>query len=406
MSDPGHCFPSNPDISGIGVRSAVYAQNLLSFVPAFFVLLNDREVTPVELETLETQSITILITAFALLVSTIVQAFNHDLNDRLSNFHATIILNLSWMNNTNLFIYFVLYLYSRLADLGRKHESLPADAEGNQGTSAPGCRGRVLWRREMKMALQNTVFIVGSFHLTLMAAVGIWFWRQPFSFGFAPHCSQSALVIFGQLPLTSEGLKGWSLFIYSLLLIPFVNLVVPIVFFSAPSFFWQRFVGPLNPVGQRPVLTPTVLGLTVLAVINVVLLVDTEVTLLENSHLVEGGDTDWTFGQTLALLLLLVPVRDILETLAERRPKKLGKELLQAAEKGDLSVVKRVCDLGADKRVEGMRCIHYGMRRNVHATIHQVDPFLLLQHMATKVLSVSCSRGVLIWSAAVSALFY
>ncbi len=73
MSDV--CFPSNPDISGIGVRIAVYAQNFLSFVPVVFLLL-DKRVTPAELNDLENQSIGILITAFTLLVSTIVQAFN------------------------------------------------------------------------------------------------------------------------------------------------------------------------------------------------------------------------------------------------------------------------------------------------------------------------------------------
>ncbi|KAF8902786.1 hypothetical protein CPB84DRAFT_1657216, partial [Gymnopilus junonius] len=98
---------SNPDISGIGVRTSIYAQNLLSFIPAIFALRD--EVTIITLENLETQSTTILITAFAILLSTVVQVFTKG----VSNFHATIILNLSWMNNTNLFIYFLLYVYHR-----------------------------------------------------------------------------------------------------------------------------------------------------------------------------------------------------------------------------------------------------------------------------------------------------
>ncbi|KAJ6545349.1 hypothetical protein B0H19DRAFT_1167477, partial [Mycena capillaripes] len=54
------CIPlSDPDISGIGVRVAIYAQNLLSFVPVIGVL-RDREVSLYELETVETQSTTIL----------------------------------------------------------------------------------------------------------------------------------------------------------------------------------------------------------------------------------------------------------------------------------------------------------------------------------------------------------
>ncbi|KAJ6461877.1 hypothetical protein C8R47DRAFT_993423, partial [Mycena vitilis] len=98
-----------PDISGVGVRTAIYAQNLLSFtwvlvIPAMGALW-DGDVTDYELECVETQSTTILVTAFAILISAMVQV-----NRGLSGFHASIVLNLSWMNNTNTFIYFLLYV--------------------------------------------------------------------------------------------------------------------------------------------------------------------------------------------------------------------------------------------------------------------------------------------------------
>ncbi|KAJ6574509.1 hypothetical protein B0H19DRAFT_911115, partial [Mycena capillaripes] len=99
---------SDPDISGIGVRVAIYAQNLLSFIPVIGVL-RDREVSLYELGSVETQSTTILITAFAILISAMVE--NRTIG--LSAFHANIVLNLSWMNNTNTFIYFLLYVHHR-----------------------------------------------------------------------------------------------------------------------------------------------------------------------------------------------------------------------------------------------------------------------------------------------------
>jgi hypothetical protein len=102
-------IPANPDISGIGVRVAIYVQNILSFLPAFYTLWNDRKVQNYELETIEAQSTTILITAFAVLISTIVQARTFV----LSSFHASIVLDLSWMNNTNVFIYFLLYIHHK-----------------------------------------------------------------------------------------------------------------------------------------------------------------------------------------------------------------------------------------------------------------------------------------------------
>jgi hypothetical protein len=98
-------IPANPDISGVGVRVAIYMQNFLSFIPAFWALI-DGVVSEEELKTVEKQSMSILITAFAILISTIVQACTYGLSD----FHTSIILNLSWMNNTNTFIYFLLYI--------------------------------------------------------------------------------------------------------------------------------------------------------------------------------------------------------------------------------------------------------------------------------------------------------
>jgi hypothetical protein len=102
-------IPANPDISGIGVRAAIYAQNILSFAPAFYALV-DGKVDSKELKTIEEQSTTILVTAFAILISTIVQALSPY---GLSDFHTSVILNLSWMNNTNTFIYFILYVHHR-----------------------------------------------------------------------------------------------------------------------------------------------------------------------------------------------------------------------------------------------------------------------------------------------------
>ncbi|KAF9459283.1 hypothetical protein BDZ94DRAFT_1121376, partial [Collybia nuda] len=102
-----------PDVSGIGVRAAIYTQNFISFIPAFYAI-SDGKVTIDELDTIEVQSSTILITALAILISAIVEG----LTNKLSNFHAAIILNLSWMNNTNLFIYFLLYVHHTAANSG------------------------------------------------------------------------------------------------------------------------------------------------------------------------------------------------------------------------------------------------------------------------------------------------
>ncbi|KAJ7200911.1 hypothetical protein B0H12DRAFT_1036608, partial [Mycena haematopus] len=108
----GFGITSNPDISGIGVRAAIYIQSLLGFVPAISALW-DGEVAQYELEAVETQSSTILITAFAILISAMVQAKALRVELPVSTFYANIVLNLSWMTNTNTFIYFLLYIQQR-----------------------------------------------------------------------------------------------------------------------------------------------------------------------------------------------------------------------------------------------------------------------------------------------------
>ncbi|THU81009.1 hypothetical protein K435DRAFT_617759, partial [Dendrothele bispora CBS 962.96] len=96
---------SDPDISGVGVRLAIYVQTLLCFIPAIWALW-DGHVAECELESVETQYTSILLTAFAILISAMVQAQTLG----ISSFNTNIVLRLSWMNNTNTFIYFVLYV--------------------------------------------------------------------------------------------------------------------------------------------------------------------------------------------------------------------------------------------------------------------------------------------------------
>ncbi|KAJ7318297.1 hypothetical protein DFH08DRAFT_660249, partial [Mycena albidolilacea] len=98
------------DISGVGVRFATYTQNLLSFVPAAVALFNDGKISNSEREFIKDQSTNILLTAFGLLLSAIVQAKTAE---GLDNYHLALVLNLSWMNNTNLFVYLLLSLHRK-----------------------------------------------------------------------------------------------------------------------------------------------------------------------------------------------------------------------------------------------------------------------------------------------------
>ena len=110
----------NPDIAGIGVRSAIYAQNMLCFLLALWALW-DGNVTSEELEHAEMQTTTNLVLAFAILISSIVQALTYG----ISSYHGNIVLMMSWMNNTNAFVYFILYVHHKTG-LSREEGGVPA----------------------------------------------------------------------------------------------------------------------------------------------------------------------------------------------------------------------------------------------------------------------------------------
>ncbi|KAJ6545337.1 hypothetical protein B0H19DRAFT_282480, partial [Mycena capillaripes] len=150
----------------------------------------------------------------------------------LSTFHANIILSLSWMNNTNTFIYFLLYVHHRT-------QEGPAQIKLSWASWATHIKGELLanlwWKTTslepeetqtgarkspVQSTMRRVVLILGSLHLSMMAALGIWLWGHPRSFAPADCDSTSvAIVILGEgVALRSTALRISSLAIYSLFL--------------------------------------------------------------------------------------------------------------------------------------------------------------------------------------------
>ncbi|KAF5346985.1 hypothetical protein D9757_013396 [Collybiopsis confluens] len=365
--------PPNSDISGIGVRVAIYAQNILCFLPVI-VHLWDGEVSADEMKGVKDQSIGMLAIAFAILISTIVEALTQSTvtGQAIDRFHAAIILDLSWMNNTSTWIWFLLYAHHRTRS---KQEPIEAtwNAWWNKGLYSPlrrifdetrsrqGALDRI---RAFILSLFHLiadapVLSIGSVHLSLMAAVGIWLWHDPSKFSpgsLPPGCDSTlSLTIFGSaVSFVSLALRIFSLIIYGLFLIPGLNLIPPFVFFLSIhiSYNWSRrthkgfwswwqkaynnirgvffpaykriakdieMVNPrtidsnTNSSFQHPTTIPTYTGalnagLTALLVVNIIFIIDIEKTL--QNVLTESGEDEWGFGQVLALLLLVLPLRD------------------------------------------------------------------------------------------------
>ncbi|KAJ6520009.1 hypothetical protein C8R45DRAFT_44248 [Mycena sanguinolenta] len=179
---------------------------------------------------------------------------------------------------------------------------------------------------------RRIVLVLGSLHLSIMASLGIWLWRNPGLFGSKNTCAQATTVIIGHpVPLTSGTLRFWSIVIYSLFLAPGFNLVLPMGLFLGLFLFYQRRHrgGDAQSHSRRipPSIAPTVLGLALLVMLNLVFLLDIELTLRENRRRQATGESTWAFGQILAMLLLVLPLRDLLETLSERRETDRKKQL-------------------------------------------------------------------------------
>jgi hypothetical protein len=326
---------TNTDISGIGVRSATYTQNILSFIPAFVALWNDGKISNNEREFIQDQSTNILLTAFGLLLSAIVQAKTAQ---GLDHYHLALVLNLSWMNNTNTFIYVLLFLHrkiwslpsedkwswfkifrhifrqrskAQIADKSAPEKSPP----GNKSAPEDLPLGNESAPEESETLLDWAVWI-GSLHLSLMGALGIWLWLNPAGFGSSRSCPPGATIsVFTHaFPMGSHALRVFSLIVYFAVLIPIANLFLPMALILVPYFLC-----PLGMLGrrhrERVAVGCVALGLAMLFTINVIFIVDTELSISRNESRQAGQDKLWTLGQTLALLLLVLPIKSLIQYL-------------------------------------------------------------------------------------------
>ncbi|KAI0070307.1 ankyrin [Panus rudis PR-1116 ss-1] len=457
MADTQFCIPANSDVSGIGVRVAIYVQNFLSFVPAFWALW-DGEVSAHELDNVETQSTTILITAFAILLSAMVQAQTFG----LSNFHAAIVLSLSWMNNTNTFIYFLLYIQHKSG--GEKHQvdatwgawirhvfarelgfkELPTKPDRRQthrGTRATSARMVHAARRLMKLSsrdspreadieMQNVaatggpdtlasgtktrrrqldlhrfsrqfVPLLGSLHLSLMAALGLWLWHDPGSFSLSKPCIADfpSLTIIGRnVPLISNGLRGASIFLYSLMLAPGLNLLAPMAVFLALHILYQRWHHSRCSGQSLPV--SIVAGLLLLFAINIIFVADIELTIHRNRRVQDDSENQWNFGQILAMLLLAIPLRDVVEAVIQRRiQREKERQMIQATndliqavhQRNDLGIfdaVAKGADVNKQLEEDVSTVIQFAYNNNNHVLFaflmsHDADPATMVDNNRT-----------------------
>ncbi|KDQ17188.1 hypothetical protein BOTBODRAFT_172261 [Botryobasidium botryosum FD-172 SS1] len=303
------CIAPNPDIAGIGVRVSIYAQNLLAFIPSI-LFLADNDIDPIELESMGAISTSILVTACALLISAFIQAATFG----LSVYHALIVLNLSWINNMNAVVYCLLAVESEGAPIGALdflREVFRMDIRGLIDSGAAAVIG------------------LATLHLSAMGALGLWVWSKVDEFGDQPQCTPYTLyVLFGRsFSATDKPLRIGSLVLYSITAFPLVNLFFFFFLgwaFSAISSFVVFLYDQVDDYLNLPPNIGTSLFnisermqyysmLAFSLIAQVLFIADTELMIRRSADLVQEGESQWTFGQTLAMLLLVLPLVDVVK---------------------------------------------------------------------------------------------
>ena len=331
------CIPANPDIAGIGIRASTYVQNILGVFLATYYLL-DGEISPEESEYIETASNAILMTGCAIIISAFIQAKTIG----LSAYHALIVLNLSWMNNSYLIISGI-FAYPTEGLIKRQKLHTRETEEGKTSN--------FLSRHETKKWKKSRISIcLGLVHLLLMGSFGIWLWQDIDTFGVPLECTPYTFtVIFGyNVSAMNKSLRAVSLALYWITAIPIVNILgdalavnaLGIIFFYLFKPLIHRYLNRRHPTNSNtnndaveatPKHEPSLWScsrnirrlfyILFVLFLDVLFAVDTELKIRRSRSFVQSGESQWTFGQTLAVIVTIIPVLEARKCIKWRKPK-------------------------------------------------------------------------------------
>jgi hypothetical protein len=333
------CIPANPEIAGIGIRASIYAQNFLAvFLAACYLM--DNELSQDEVDYMESSSSANLITGCAMIISGFIQAKTIG----LSVYHAMIVLNLSWMNTTFSVISAAFACLTDWLDRGLENK-----------------------RKGPRIGY------LGIIHLSLTGSFGVWVWREVDKFGDSPECTPYLFTVFfgHDVSVLAKPLRRVYLIVFWVTAIPIVNiLMVAIVTSIGAMVALLCLVSPLillayildrclsrhskkshandaNAVQGIPI-TLTKHGLSLrgwvakrvirvglpylcfVAFIDVFFTIDTELLVRRNQQFVQPGESQWTFGQTLAVIVAITPLWEARKCLKQMKSARCVSSFLEA----------------------------------------------------------------------------
>jgi hypothetical protein len=169
-------------------------------------------------------------------------------------------------------------------------------------------------------------------HLSALGFLGILLWTQVQTFGDQPECTpRTVLTVFGSsLRVLDETIRRGSMATYWIAAIPLLNvLVTSAAAFIAPAVM-TLLLWTAEHVVDRQLLPWNVFspccGIATIFVLLVLFISNTELMIARGVHtaLVGVGEEEWTFGQTLALITLLVQMAEMVKVVSSWRADRGG----------------------------------------------------------------------------------
>ena len=159
---------------------------------------------------------------------------------------------------------------------------------------------------------------LASAHLTLFAAFGVWVWCTIYHFGDCDSFTRDTrlAIIPGVNIRVTSPLRFWFIVLYIICLIPFLNIIFIGALELLTILIFRRIFSPGSQIKD------TLGGFIILTLfVQAYFVVTTEFTIRDNRHLLveSAQEDDWTFGQTLAVALVAIPLVDVVKQSWEER---------------------------------------------------------------------------------------
>ncbi|EFI28047.1 hypothetical protein CC1G_14073 [Coprinopsis cinerea okayama7 len=295
------CATANPDISGIGVRLAIYIQASLSLLVGFALTRLDDRSDIKKLyygrKLVAGWSGNLSFLGCALLLAGLIE----EATATLGIYHAIVILYLSWIIHISSMSYIVFSCTTE---------------NTSDSSDIPGWKGWLRRRDDLPLGLLTGWVVHGA----CLGAFGIYVWKGMVM--SAPRTCTSCIIVVvlgKELRASDPSLRVGSLIIYSLAIVPFVIAIIPallcVVVYGVLDLsrraVWAALL-PFDPAGLK--LMWAVSSTVGVGSLLAVLIANAEMTIVRNSHLNPAGrdeESRWTFGQTLAMIMVLSPLVEV-----------------------------------------------------------------------------------------------